>query len=202
MVKRYAFIDVPNTTGTARGCLDFIIDWKNLYVLLTNKKWRCEKVFFYKGYKGETEKEQLINRLGKKMGYDVVTKPTHIHKNRLKDIVINCENCNKGFIYKHKVNGNQKSNCDVELTVDALNILNHGDEAMFFTGDGDFAYLIKDLLVKGITVLIVSRQKKDKNGNFRFSTRLKEIIKEEEKQSSKKIRFIDLKTWKHIIEKK
>ena len=36
----------------------------------------------------------------------------------------------------------KKSNCDVELGVDAVNNAGPNKEFMIFTGDGDFEYLI------------------------------------------------------------
>ena len=64
-MNRYAFIDVSNTAGTTNGCLDFSIDWNKLYALMTNKKWSCKKVFFYKGYKGFKEEKQLKKKLNR-----------------------------------------------------------------------------------------------------------------------------------------
>lgn len=200
-MKRYAFIDVPNTTGTIRECLNFSIDWKKLFDFLTNKKWRCENVFFYKGHKGDKEKAQLLEKIGNEIGYKVQTKPTHIHRDKEKDIIVKCKNCNEEFIHKHTINGNQKSNCDVELTVDALNILEEGDEALIFTGDGDFSYLIKNLIERKISVVIISSQERNKNGDKRFSTRLRDILREEG-QESKRVKFLDINRWKDSIEKK
>ncbi len=167
-MAKYAFIDVPNTTGTLRDCLDFRLDWERLYIFLTNKKWNCEGVYFYKGYKGEKEKRQLEEKLEQEVGYKLRLKPTHIHKDKTKDLIINCEFCNKGFVHKHKINGSQKSNCDVELTVDALEVLKPGDEALIFTGDGDFSYLVETLIEKEIKVYLVSSQLPNKNGDYRF----------------------------------
>lgn len=199
-MKRYAFIDVPNTTGTVRECLDYTIDWERLYNFLTNKKWSCEEIYFYKGHKGEKEKKQLVEKLEEEVGYKIRTKPTHIHKDKIKDLIVSCEYCEKEFIHKYKIQGNHKSNCDVELTVDALNTLKEGDEAMIFTGDGDFSYLIENLISKGVVVYIVSSQKRNKDGNSRFSTRLINILKNEGPQS-KRIKFLDIGRWRSNIEK-
>lgn len=203
-MKRYAFIDIPNTNGTAKNCLDFSVDWRKLYELLTNKKWECLDIFFYKGYKGDKEKQQLEKI--KDLGYKVRTKLTHIHPDKNKDILVKCNTCKVEFLHNYIIKGNQKSNCDVELTVDALDILSKGDEALIFTGDGDFAYLVENLIKKGIIVTLISSQQKDKNGNIRFSTRLKDILKKEEvmekeKSVKKRVRFINLNNWKKILEK-
>ena len=199
-MKRYAFIDVSNTNGTTRDCLDFAIDWEKLYKFLTNEKWKCENVFYYKGYKGDKEKKQL-KKLEDDIGFIVKTKFTHVHPSRIIDIPVKCDDCDKEIQYKHTVHGNKKSNCDVELTVDALEVLSEGDEALIFTGDGDFAYLIKNLRDRGVTILLISSRKRDKNGNKRFSTRLVDILKEEG-EISKKVRFININRWKDNIERK
>ncbi|MEX1120249.1 MAG: NYN domain-containing protein [Candidatus Paceibacterota bacterium] len=199
-MNRYAFIDVPNTIGTTRECLNFFIDWERLYSFLKNEKWNCKEVFFYKGYKGGKEREQLLERLGKNIGYEVRTKLTHIHPDKEKDLIVKCDSCGEDFIHKYIINGNQKSNCDVELTVDALNVLKGGDEALIFTGDGDFSYLIRNLLEKKVTVLIVSSQKRNRKGDRRFSTRLISIL-QEEGQESKRVKFLDINRWKANIER-
>ncbi|MCK4386681.1 MAG: NYN domain-containing protein [Candidatus Pacebacteria bacterium] len=199
-IKRYAFIDVPNTNGTTKNLHNFSIDWKKLYELLTNKKWNCCDVFFYKGYKGKKEKAQL-EKMEEDIGYKIRTKFTHIHKDKEEEIQVKCDECDKEFLYTHKINGARKSNCDVELTVDAVNFLSEGDEALIFTGDGDFAYLIDDLVEKGIVVYVISSQKRDKYGNKRFSTRLGKIIKEEEKNGNKRVVFIPINNWNNSIKK-
>ena len=197
-MKRFAFIDVPNTTGTTKNCLNFAVDWNKMFELLIDEKWGCKEVFYYKGHKGDMERKQLEKL--KNIGYTIRTKLTHIHKNKVNNVSVICEKCNSVFIHHQNIQGNQKSNCDVELTVDALNTLSVGDEALFFTGDGDFAYLIEFLIHKGIFVWMISSQKRDNNGNIRFSTRLKDIIKSEG-QASKRIKFVDIGSWKSVIEK-
>ncbi len=196
-MKRYAFIDVSNTNGTTKGCLSFSINWSSLYSFLKNEKWNCTDAFFYKGYRGEKEKNQL-QKLEDGVGYKIRTKLTHIHPNQENDLLIKCNSCGVEFPYKQTIKGNKKSNCDVELTTDALNTLSAGDEALFFTGDGDFAYLVEDLINKGITIILISSYRKDQNGNKRFSTRLKEILKREEKLD-KRVRFIHIDSWKKEI---
>ncbi len=199
-IKRYAFIDVPNTTGTTKNIHNFFIDWKKLFSLLTNEKWGCLDVFFYKGYKGEKEKKQL-EKMGEEIGYKIKTKFTHIHKDKEENINIKCDKSEEEFIYIHKINGARKSNCDVELTVDAVNLLSEGDEALILTGDGDFAYLVEDLVEKGVIVYLVSSQKRDKNDNRRFSSRLRKIIKRETNNEKQRVVFVDINDWKKSIEK-
>jgi len=199
-MKRYAFIDVPNTNGTTKRLHDFSIDWKKLYELLTNKKWNCSRVFFYKGYKGDKEKKQL-EKMEQDIGYVVRTKLTHIHGDKEKKIDVKCLECDEVFTHTHVVDGARKSNCDVELTVDAVNMLSEGDEALILTGDGDFAYLVEDLINKGIVVYLVSSKKRNQSGNRRFSTRLTNILCSEESNKKKRVRFIHIANWQKSIEK-
>lgn len=197
-MRRFAFIDVPNTTGTTKNVLNFSIDWSALYELLMNDKWSCTGIFFYKGYKGEKEKEQL-QKIGD-IGYTVRTKLTHIHPNWKREHEVICPKCHDSFPFFETVKGNQKSNCDVELTVDALETLREGDEALIFTGDGDFAYLIEKLIVRGITVRIISSKNRDSFGKLRFSTRLTNILDREE-NGLRRVQFIHIKNWQRLIEK-
>lgn len=49
-----------------------------------------------------------------------------------------------------------KGNMDMELAVDALLMAEHVDHIILFSGDGDFAYLVKALQQKGVRVTVVS----------------------------------------------
>ena len=197
-MRRYAFIDVPNTTGTAWNVLNFLIDWKKLHEFLVNGKWSCTRVFFYKGHKGGKEKEQL-DRIAD-IGYSVRTKLTHVHPDWQRTLQVTCVHCHREFPVNQLVKGNRKSNCDVERTVDALEILKPGDDALIFTGDGDFAYMIEILLNRGVTMRIISSKNRDSLGKMRFSTRLSDILKREERGENR-VQFIHLKNWQKRIEK-
>lgn len=199
-MNTYAFIDVSNTIGTTNGCLGFSIDWSRLYLLLTNKKWECKDIYFYKGHKGKKEKQQL-DKMAEGVGYKIRTKLTHIHPDISRDVNVICPACNEKFVHEETVKGRWKSNCDVELSVDAVNVLSSGDEALIFTGDGDFAYLIEDLIGKGVHVRIVSSTKRDMNNNKRFSTRLNRILDREESSGEKRASFLHIDSWRYLIQK-
>ena len=49
-----------------------------------------------------------------------------------------------------------KGNMDIEMAIDAMQMAEHVDKIILFTGDGDFAYLIKALQRKGVHVTVVS----------------------------------------------
>jgi uncharacterized LabA/DUF88 family protein len=96
---------------------------------------------------------------------------------------------------------NHKSNCDVDLTVDAMEQVGPDKEFLIFTGDGDFDYLIKKIVEKGTKVYVVSSNagiKKPGLNTKRLSTRLKEVMKQHEQG---KIDLINIDSWKMKIQK-
>lgn len=54
-----------------------------------------------------------------------------------------------------------KGNMDIEIAVDMLNMAPYYDEAILFSGDGDFRYLIENLQRVGKTVTVVSSKHMD-----------------------------------------
>lgn len=197
---RYAFIDVPNTEGAVSQLLGFVIDWRKLFDYL-KEHWNCKKVFFYSGIeKGDDERTNEYLELAK-IGYQVHAKPYSIYKNRGKIVKIICPNCENEIDYKVEGGAKWKSNCDVELSVDAVNNAKEGIEHLIFTGDGDFEYLIRDVVEKGVKTYIVSNARKIKIAPrysiSRFSTKLRNLITE--KKDS--IFFKDINDWKIRIKK-
>jgi len=198
--KRYAFIDVPNTEGTVNQLLGFVIDWHKLYDYLKNH-WNCEKVFFYSGIeKGDDERTNEYLELAK-IGYQVHAKPYSIYKSRGKIVKIICPKCENEIDYKVERGAKWKSNCDVELSVDAVNNARQGVEYLIFTGDGDFEYLIRDMVGKGVKAYVVSSAKKIKIAPryfiSRFSTKLRDLVAE--KKDS--VFYVDINLWKIKIKK-
>lgn len=194
--KRYAFIDVHNTSNTTEQLLDFSIDWKKLYKHLKNN-WKCEKIFFYAGIGfGDLETKREYDEL-EKLGYDVKSKIIMPYKNKDKQIQINCPKCNSEIIKTIDMGYKNKANCDVDLTVDALNNVQENTEALVFTGDGDFVYLFEELIKRnGISIYIISNTSKNEFFNRRCSGKIKELIKK-----YKNIYFIDIDNWKLLIQK-
>lgn len=199
-MERFAFIDATNTKGTIKTLLDFEVDWKKLYEHLVGEKWFCSRVFYYEGFRKGKSGEKNRVRI-EKIGYIMRGKLTHIHKDENIEVGIVCKKC--GFLNKKTIirPGNQKSNCDVELTVDALELAKAGNHFLVFTGDGDFRYLIEKLIEKGVVVFLVSNTRKDIRGNKRFSTRLKKLLEIEAKKDAPRVIFVDLNDWKEKIKK-
>jgi uncharacterized LabA/DUF88 family protein len=198
--KRYAFIDVQNTASTTRKLLGFLIDWHKLYAYLTDK-WKCEKVFFYSGIdEGDDETAKEFESL-KGAGCIVKTRTVFSYKKPDKTISIKCVACGKENAEVVDMGYNRKSNCDVDLTVDAMEYAGPDKEFLIFTGDGDFDYLIKRLVEKGTKVYVVSSNagiKKPGLNTKRLSTRLKEVMKQHEQG---KIDLINIDSWKMKIQK-
>lgn len=193
--KRFAFIDVYNTMNTTEKLLGFSVDWKKLYEHL-KFKWRCKKIFFYSGVDiGDIDTKQEYEEL-EKLGYITKIKTTIPYKNKDRKINIKCRQC--GFENLETILGGykKKSNCDVELAVDAVENAEEGAEFLIFTGDGDFEYLIKLLTEKkNVSVKIISNRSKNKITDTRFSRKLRELFKHEN------VIFIDINNWKEIIRK-
>jgi len=124
---KYAFIDVQNTDTTTKKMHGFEIDWIKLYQFLKNS-WKCENVFFYTGIdEGDVETGQITESL-KRIGCVVRVKTVFAYKNKNKDIKITCPVCGHLFMEQVDMGYNKKSNCDVDLTVDAMENAKTGNE--------------------------------------------------------------------------
>jgi len=191
-MKRYAFIDVHNTKSTA-STLGFSIDAEKLYDYLKFKKWSCLEVFWYSGRIENVKHEKERDRI-EKIGYKIRDKFTKFYK-KTKKVEVECPKCKEKHIHIDVKKGLPKANCDVELTVDCLEIAGPETELLIFTGDGDFKYLVEKLLEKGSKVYIISTAKPDQCGEYRFSSRYDDLLKEN------KITFIEIDNLKYRLAK-
>ncbi|MFA5432211.1 MAG: NYN domain-containing protein [Candidatus Paceibacterota bacterium] len=194
-IKRLAFIDANNTLATAKNLLGFSIDWIKLYDHL-KKRWTCDRIFFYSGIAlGDNETGREYDEL-EKLGYEMRTKTTMVYKRKDRDIVVNCSNCGHKNIKTISMGYENKSNCDVELTLDVLENVKERAEILIFTGDGDFEFLIKYIVeARNAKVWIVSNTSKNLNTSKRFSTKLKSLLKNEN------IKLINLDSWREKIKR-
>ena len=197
--QRYAFIDVQNTATTTRKLLGFLIDWHKLCGYL-KEKWKCEKVFFYSGIdEGDTETAKEFETLSSN-GCIVKSKTVYSYKRPDRTIAIKCVQCGADNAEVVDMGYNRKSNCDVDLTVDAMEEAGPGKEFLIFTGDGDFDYLIRKVVAKGSKVYVVSSNagiKKPGLNTKRLSTKLKDVIKE----NRESVHLINIDSWKIKIQK-
>jgi uncharacterized LabA/DUF88 family protein len=131
------FIDGPNLHATART-LGFDIDYKRLRKEFESRG-TLVRAFYYTAIIEDQEYSSirpLIDWLDYN-GYTVVTKAT------------------KGFVDasgRHQVKGNM----DIELAVDAMELAEHVDQIVLFSGDGDFRSLVEAVQRRGVRVTVVS----------------------------------------------
>ena len=199
--KKLAFIDVQNTDTTTKKLLGFEVDWKKLCQFLKND-WQCEKIFFYVGIDdGDLETTNIFEGLHEDGGI-TRAKVVFAYKNRNKDVSVTCPKCNQVFIEKVDMGYNRKSNCDVDLTVDVMELSGPDKEFYIFSGDGDFEFLIRKVNEKGTKVHVVSSAKKIKSGpryfTSRFSTKLRKVIS----GNPKMVDFSNIDNIRYKIEKK
>ena len=131
------FIDGANLYATAKA-LNFDIDYKRL-LREFQSKGGLVRAFYYTALVEDQEYSAirpLIDWLDYN-GYSVVTKPT-------KEFVDSTG--------RRKVKGNM----DIELAVDAMEMSEHLDHIVLFSGDGDFRSLVEAIQRKGVRVSVVS----------------------------------------------
>jgi uncharacterized LabA/DUF88 family protein len=135
--KSALFIDGANLYATSRA-LGFKLDFKRL--LAEYRGAGClVRAYYYTAVAEEDEFasiKPLLDWLDYN-GYTVVTKPT------------------KAFV---DASGRRKikSNMDVELAVDAMEIARSVDQIILFSGDGSFCPLVAALQRRGVRVSVVS----------------------------------------------
>ncbi|MEM8574920.1 MAG: NYN domain-containing protein [Pseudomonadota bacterium] len=131
------FIDGANLYAASKS-LSFDIDYKRLLTLFRSKG-QLLRALYYTALAEDQEYSSirpLIDWLDYN-GYTMVTKPT------------------KEFVDatgRRKVKGNM----DIELAVDAMELSEHLDHLVIFSGDGDFRSLVESLQHKGKRVSVVS----------------------------------------------
>ena len=131
------FIDGANLYATAKA-LGFDIDYKRLLALFRTKG-QLMRALYYTALHEDQEYSSirpLVDWLDYN-GYAMVTKPTKSFTDALGH---------------RKVKGNM----DIELTVDAMRLVEHLDHVVLFTGDGDFRALVGALQMRGCRVSVVS----------------------------------------------
>jgi uncharacterized LabA/DUF88 family protein len=131
------FVDGANLYATSRA-LGFVIDFKRLLKEF-QERGTLVRAFYYTAIIEDQEYSSirpLIDWLGYN-GYTVVTKAAK-------------EYADAGN--RRKVKGNM----DVELAVDAMELVEQIDEMVLFSGDGDFRSLVQAVQRHGIRVTVVS----------------------------------------------
>jgi uncharacterized LabA/DUF88 family protein len=131
------FIDGSNLYAAAKS-LAFDIDYKRLLQMFARKS-RLVRAYYYTALMEDQEYSPLrplVDWLDYN-GYTMVTKPT------------------KEFTDpsgRRKIKGNM----DIELAIDVLEMAEHIDHAVIFSGDGDFRRVVEATQRKGARVTVVS----------------------------------------------
>jgi uncharacterized LabA/DUF88 family protein len=131
------FVDGANLYATAKA-LGFDIDYKRLLALFRTKG-QLVRAQYYTALAEDQEYSSirpLVDWLDYN-GYMMVTKPTKEFTDSFG---------------RRKIKGNM----DIELTVDAMRLVDNLDHVVLFTGDGDFRALVAALQQKGRRVSVVS----------------------------------------------
>src|SRR5258708_12525235 len=129
------FIDGANLYATAKA-LGFDIDYKRLLALFRTKG-QLVRALYYTALAEEQEYTSirpLVDWLDYN-GFTMVTKPTKTFTDAMGH---------------RKIKGNMA----IELTVDALRLVDHLDHVVLFTGDGDFRALVGALQIPGRRVSV------------------------------------------------
>jgi len=131
------FIDGANLYATARS-LGFDIDYKRLLDLFSG---RCTliRAFYYTALVEDQEYSPirpLVDWLDYN-GYTMVTKPTKEFTDAAG---------------RRKIKGNM----DIELAIDVLEMAQHVDHVVLFSGDGDFRRLVEAVQRRGVRVTVIS----------------------------------------------
>ncbi len=131
------FIDGANLYATAKA-LGFDIDYKRLLALFGGKG-QLLRALYYTALAEEQEYSSirpLIDWLDYN-GYTMVTKPTKEFTDSMG---------------RRRIKGNM----DIELAIDMLEMAQHIDHAILFSGDGDFRRLVEAVQRRGVRVSVVS----------------------------------------------
>jgi len=132
------FIDGANLHATSKA-LGFDVDYRRL-LREFHSRGTLLRAFYYTTVVEDQEYSSirpLIDWLDYN-GYTVVTKPA------------------KEFIDATTGRRRVKGSMDVELTVDAMELAEHVDQIVLFSGDGDFRSLVEAVQRRGVRVTVVS----------------------------------------------
>lgn len=116
-----------------------------------------EQKLFYYGWNDRKQSSWHIAIKAEKCGFKKITKPIQFIKHYLTDVELN------GVTpvgVKKNVSGKyieiMKSNFDVEVSVDALRLIDDFDTFCIFSGDSDFTYLAQYLKRKGKKIIVIA----------------------------------------------
>lgn len=129
------FVDVANVIYSLKD-LGWKIDYKKLQQYFKKYSKLMDIYFYYSTNKENAGQANLLEMLSRK-GFKMVVKEVK---------VIKLKNGERLF----------KGNCDVELTIDMIDLMPAYDTAVLLSGDSDFAPLIKYVQKHGKKVIAIS----------------------------------------------
>jgi uncharacterized LabA/DUF88 family protein len=135
--KIAVFIDGANIYATTKA-LGFDVDYKQL-LLEIQRRGNLVRAFYYTTIIEDQEYSSIRPLLDwlDYNGYAVITKPS------------------KEFL-DESGRRRVKGNMHIELAVDAMELADHIDEMVLFSGDGDFRSLVEAVQRRGVRVTVVS----------------------------------------------
>lgn len=141
LLKKYikgkvaVFIDAANISKSIED-IGYKINYRKLRSFL-----KSDAQLFYLGYYSvhfDTPKHKEFLKALEAKKYQTITKPLKIIAN-----------------YQSKT-GIRKANFDVEIAVDAMDLIDKYDTMILFSGDSDFDYLVRRLRQKGKMVIVMA----------------------------------------------
>jgi uncharacterized LabA/DUF88 family protein len=135
--KIAVFVDGANIYATTKA-LGFDVDYKQL-LLEIQRRGNLVRAFYYTTIIEDQEYSSIRPLLDwlDYNGYAVITKPS------------------KEFL-DESGRRRVKGNMHIELAVDAMELADHIDEMVLFSGDGDFRSLVEAVQRRGVRVTVVS----------------------------------------------
>lgn len=129
------FIDVANIVYSLKD-LKWRIDYKKLQQYFTDNSKLVDIYFYYSTKKENSGQSNLLEMLARK-GFQLRVKEVKIIKLKNGEVLL-------------------KGNCDVELTIDVIDLMPAYDTAILLSGDSDFASLVKYIQKHGKKVVAIS----------------------------------------------
>lgn len=164
MSRAFLFVDEANLYLAAKK-EGWEIDWQK-FISHISKEFDIRAAYLYEGM--PTERSIRLNTPGATL--DDIDGIRDEKTRRFAELR------SYGYIVRHKpvatINGTNKCNFDVELTIDAVDQIANYDIFVLASGDGDFIRLVKYMRGRGKTVYVVGPKKSNKElrlesrGNF------------------------------------
>lgn len=129
------FIDVANVIYSLKK-LNWRIDYKKLQKYFIKETKLVDIYFYYSTKKENSGQANLLEMLARK-GFQLKVKEVKIIKLKNGEILL-------------------KGNCDVEMTIDIIDLMPAYDTAILLSGDSDFAPLIKYIQKHGKKAIAIS----------------------------------------------